>query len=338
MDAEDVFITVIIPVYNCMEYIGECINGILSSAVESIEIILIDDGSTDGSSALCDSLEASDSRVRVVHTENRGPSAARNTGIELAKGRYLCFADGDDYIDSSAFAKTVGELRKITPDVLACDFYRVAGNGTVLDRVFQIRDTENPITDNSYRLNFLSARDCIWNVWRYIYCREYIIRSSLRFPEGIDCGEDLLFSVTALMGTDNTAYYHNPYYHYRVNHGTTLMHRLSGKRVSQLVKMLDAVYEKTSLFPSPEAECIAAKISREYILNLTLYAEAPNGEKTEILGIFSDKSHLMKSACGLYVPVAWCVKILGIPFTAHALLLMKKVKRFIRNVKQGKRK
>ena len=333
MEGERIFISVIVPVYNSAGYLRMCTDAILGSGVEDLELILVDDGSTDGSSAICDSIASSDSRVLVSHTEKRGVSEARNTGIEMAQGEYLCFLDSDDYIDGAAFRKTTQKLGMISSDVLASDFYRVGGNGTVLDRVFQIPDTENPICGNQYRREFLSQRDTVWNVWRYIYRREYIERYSLRFAAGVDCGEDLEFSVAALMLTDNTAYYHNPYYHYRVNYAETLMHRITVERVSSLMRMLVSVYDMPSVPDTDESLLIRRKISREYILNLTLYAEAATESKEKILGILTENRRLIESASGIYLLFAEFTDIFGLPFSSHVLLVAKKIKRGFRRLK-----
>lgn len=334
MREEKVLISIIVPVYNCRDYLPKCAGSLLDSGIDSLQLILVDDASSDGSGELCDALAASDGRVSVVHTENRGPSAARNIGIELASGKYLGFADSDDYVDSAAFAKTVGKLKNIRADVLAVDFFRVADNGTVLDRVFQIKDTAEPICDNSYKLAFLSAKDCVWNIWRYIYRRDYIIRSALRFAVGVNCGEDLQFAVNALMGTESTAYYHNPYYYYRVNYGATLTRRFSAERVAQLMSSLSGVYCKATEADTRESKQLAAKLSREYILNLSICAEAPENERAEICRILGDNRHLMQSASGIYASAARCADIFGIPFSSRALYMIKKAKRLFRYLKQ----
>lgn len=91
-------VSVIVPVFNVKPYLAECLDSIIHQTYTDLQIILIDDGSTDGSGAVCDAYAAKDARIRVVHQENRGLSAARNRGIELATGEYLNFVDSDDYL------------------------------------------------------------------------------------------------------------------------------------------------------------------------------------------------------------------------------------------------
>lgn len=103
--AELPLISIIVPVYNIMEYLPRCVHSIMAQTYRNLEIILVDDGSTDGTGELCDSLAKEDSRIRVFHKENGGSSSARNLGISRAGGEYLGFVDSDDYIDSDMYER-----------------------------------------------------------------------------------------------------------------------------------------------------------------------------------------------------------------------------------------
>ena len=95
------FISVIVPVYNIEPYVERCIRSILSQTYNNLEVIIINDGSTDNSGSICHRLALSDSRIRVIDQKNAGLSEARNTGLRIAQGTYIAFVDGDDYIDES---------------------------------------------------------------------------------------------------------------------------------------------------------------------------------------------------------------------------------------------
>lgn len=92
-------ISIIVPVYNSEKYLSRCIESILAQSFKNLEIILIDDGSKDASSSICDSYAASDSRIKVIHQENGGIAKAQNTGLDIAHGDYIAFADNDDILD-----------------------------------------------------------------------------------------------------------------------------------------------------------------------------------------------------------------------------------------------
>lgn len=112
IDREKPLISVIVPVYNIIPYLPRCIHSICRQTYEKLEIIIVDDGSTDGTSELCDELAAEDSRIRVFHKPNSGSSGARNLGIEKATGKYIGFIDSDDYIDEDMYEKLYEAISK----------------------------------------------------------------------------------------------------------------------------------------------------------------------------------------------------------------------------------
>ena len=105
-------ISIIIPIYNIMDCLEKCVNSCISQTYQNIEILLVDDGSTDGTGALCDELKEKDARIRVFHKENGGSSSARNLGIEQAKGEYLGFVDSDDFISSTMYEDLMNAVLK----------------------------------------------------------------------------------------------------------------------------------------------------------------------------------------------------------------------------------
>lgn len=115
-------LSIIVPVYNVKLYIEECVDSLLAQDYKDCEIILIDDGSTDGSGQICDNFLLKDSRIKVLHQENRGLSAARNTGLKYAQGEYIGFIDSDDLVSSSMFADLIEALEKNNADVSICNF------------------------------------------------------------------------------------------------------------------------------------------------------------------------------------------------------------------------
>lgn len=120
-------ISVIIPVYNVALYLEECLNSVVSQSYTNLEILLIDDGSTDHSGAICDQFASIDSRIKVIHQKNAGAAAAKNAGLRAATGAYLSFVDSDDYLEPGAYSHMVSLLEAHGADVLQCayrDVYR----------------------------------------------------------------------------------------------------------------------------------------------------------------------------------------------------------------------
>jgi len=119
---EDLLMSVVIPVYNVDKYLDRCIESIISQTYKRLEIIVIDDGSTDSSSKKCDEWARKDNRIRVIHKENEGLGEARNTGIENAKGDYICFVDSDDYINENTVEESVSYIKKYNAEIVCYGF------------------------------------------------------------------------------------------------------------------------------------------------------------------------------------------------------------------------
>lgn len=124
--ANNELISVIVPVYKVEPYLNRCIDSLLSQTYERLEIILVNDGSPDSCPQICDEYAKKDSRIKVIHKENGGLSSARNTGIEIALGRYISFLDSDDWVDKEYIATLYKLLLDTDSDISACDFLRTA--------------------------------------------------------------------------------------------------------------------------------------------------------------------------------------------------------------------
>ena len=182
-------ISVIIPIYNIKNYLVNCINSVLEQTFKNIEVILIDDGSSDGSEMLCDKFALDDSRVRVIHKNNTGVSDSRNIGISLAKGDYICFIDGDDFIEKDYFKKAVSLLNEYNPKILI-NTYRL---------YYAVNNIRDPFKKGKTKLL------CKNEFLKGIFIGEYFnwspvckffhssIISQLQFNKEYCYGEDLLF-------------------------------------------------------------------------------------------------------------------------------------------------
>ena len=117
-------ISVVLPTYNVKEYITQCVHSLIHQTYGELEILIVDDGSTDGTGALCDTLALEDSRIRVFHKENGGTHTARNMGIREAKGEYIMFLDPDDWLDEHTFQELVSRIRQDDLDVIRFSYVR----------------------------------------------------------------------------------------------------------------------------------------------------------------------------------------------------------------------
>ena len=124
-------ISVIIPVYNTEKYLKRCVDSVREQTYGNLEIILVDDGSPDGCPQMCDAFAAEDDRIKVIHKENAGVAAARNTGLDVATGEYLTFVDSDDYIAPEMYQSLLDVLMQTDSDIAACNTVEVFQNRMV---------------------------------------------------------------------------------------------------------------------------------------------------------------------------------------------------------------
>lgn len=184
-------ISVIVPVYNVKPYLEQCVESVLRQTYTQTEILLVDDGSTDGCSQVCDDFAGKDKRVRVFHTENKGLSAARNVGLEQAVGDYISFLDGDDWMEPSALWELENAARQHDADIVVCERYielvgKVICSPRKSDKaVFCGQDILTAYADGLF-YEF---------AWNKLYRRNLF--SGLRFPEGRNY-EDILVNCTLM--------------------------------------------------------------------------------------------------------------------------------------------
>ena len=184
-------ISVIIPIYNVEKYLFKCIDSVLSQTYNNIEIILVDDGSTDSCGQICDAYRQQDHRVTVIHKSNGGLSDARNAGIEIAKGDYISFIDSDDYIQPTTLELLLTRIVESEADIAICNFKYVDESGSDLE---SMNLSGNVIKDRVYTSmeifydEMSKSRYCDWVVaWNKLYRRE--IFQEVRYPVGL-CNED----------------------------------------------------------------------------------------------------------------------------------------------------
>ena len=172
-------ISIIIPIYNTEKYLDRCLTSVVRSSYQNIEILLVDDGSTDGSADICDRWAAQDSRVRVIHKKNGGVSSARNEGIQHLSqdSKYLLFVDSDDYI----YENTV----QLLFEAIASGDYQFAANHAVEDSVHFRKEPQRA-------LEYITSNDS-YTVYEKIYLSEIVVKNGLLFDVELRLAEDTLF-------------------------------------------------------------------------------------------------------------------------------------------------
>ena len=200
-------ISVIVPVFNAEDYLGKCIDSLLSQTFQKFEILLIDDGSTDGSGAICDEYARVDKRVLVFHNENQGVSATRQFGIDHASGIYTIHVDPDDWVDSDMLEELYAEAQRSNADMVICDYWAEYAHKTELKKQQPTcLDSESVLRDLFVKLH----GSCCNKLIRKSCYVDYHIQ----FPKDLHYSEDLYVMVSLLLHPLKIAYLPKAFYHY----------------------------------------------------------------------------------------------------------------------------
>lgn len=221
-------ISVIVPVYNAEKYLEQCIDSILDQTYKNLEIVLINDGSTDKSGKICDGYAKSDNRVRVLHLENGGVSNARNKGIEISTGDYITFVDADDWIDMDMYSGMLEIINEEKTDVVMCSFFKTNGNELNQPIIFPWESPKVFLDDEIKNLlipSFVApiykegrkAQLNMGSIWRCLFNSETIKRKGIKFDTRIRCQEDLVFLLQVLNKSSRVISLNIPYYYYRID-------------------------------------------------------------------------------------------------------------------------
>ncbi len=191
-------VSIIVPVYNAQETLRRCADSILAQTCADFELLLIDDGSSDGSPALCDLYASRDSRVIVLHKPNSGVSDTRNLGLQTARGKYLQFVDSDDWVTPEATALLTHAAESTDADLVVADFYRVAGSLVACKRGGIEKKT--PMTRMEYAAHMMEAPASFYYgvLWNKLYRRELIMKHELKMQHELSICEDFMFNLEYL--------------------------------------------------------------------------------------------------------------------------------------------
>ena len=211
-------ISIIVPVYNVEKYIHKCIDSIINQTYKNLEILLIDDGSTDNSSSICDKYEKLDSRIKVIHKKNNCAAAARNTGLEVATGEYIAFVDSDDFIDKNMYKDMIEKSLKYDCDLVMCDCYKVCGDNkekfthNIRGGFYNKEQLYKEYFDKLLMKDDINYPPTISNCVCLIK-KEIIKNNNLKYVEGIRFSEDLLFGSQIMYYVERFYYMKDKYYY-----------------------------------------------------------------------------------------------------------------------------
>ena len=260
-------VSIIVPAYNVEKYIKKCINSLINQTYKNIEIILVDDGSTDGTGKICDLFSKKDKRIKVIHKENGGLSDARNCGIDIATGNYILLVDSDDYVDLEIVEFLYNNLKENNADISTC-----------LPKKFKENDNDSLKDDKKNTNAILKKEDALENLfylknltvsaWGKLYKKELF--KNIRYPKG-KLYEDLpttyrLFAKSNIISTNS-----KKMYYYLIRKGSIMNSKFNKKR-------MDSLYftrEQTEFVKKEYPSILNAAINQEFMEAVGIAKEIP---------------------------------------------------------------
>lgn len=236
-------ITVIIPVYNVKDYLDRCMTSVLEQSYKNLEIILVDDGSTDESSVMCDRYQEKDSRIKVIHKRNGGLSSARNAALDIAQGEFIGFVDSDDYIHKDMFKRMIDAAHRNDSDIVICEHFNEKG-----DRLF----IEDPIYDNEEKMTSQQALEILVDdvkmrsyAWDKLY--KAALFEGIRYPEGRNY-EDIATTYLLFDKAEKLIRIPEYLYYYQIREGSISNHKSGEKWNRNLHDIIDSRSERYKYF------------------------------------------------------------------------------------------
>ena len=262
-------ITIVVPVYNVEKYINECVDSLINQTYKNIEIILVDDGSRDKSGTICDDYAASDTRIKVIHKQNEGLGFARNTGLKVAKGKFVTFIDSDDKADIDLIQKLVDGICEFDCDTCIGGFKRILENNTVCfeERYDKTLYEGKDVYDKLFARMLGSAPDkhdaVRMSVWNVMYSMDIIRKHNIEFPsERIFISEDIIWDSEYYKYAKKANVISSTAYNYRITPGS-----LTQKYKPDMLEKICVLYSEMCNRLSND-EIKITRLQRQFFVNL----------------------------------------------------------------------
>lgn len=242
----DKLITVIIPVYNVENYIEDSLNSVINQTYRNIEIILVDDGSTDNSYEICKRFFEKDSRIKLFHQENKGVSSARNLGLLNSTGDYITFIDSDDIIESNAYEEVLDSIKNSNADVGIFNYsncFYNDNNEYIVEQVNQ--DFEGTLSREEALCNILSSNKYKGFVCNKVIKRDKIISEDnkllVKFDENVKMMEDSLFCVNVIKNSEKIVFINKAFYNYLIRENSATKKSIIEEKIFVYKKILSII-------------------------------------------------------------------------------------------------
>lgn len=266
-------ISVVVPIYNVEKYLPACIESILRQTYKYIEIILVDDGSTDTCPQICDQFSLKDSRIKVIHKKNGGLSDARNIGMNLAKGKFITFVDSDDLLDCKFIEDLLNAMILNGADIAFCDYCKIDENcvskadnsiGNVI-KFSNIECLENLYIPKSHGMEFVA--------WGKLYKLDLFKKNKISYPKG-KIHEDTFTTYKLCYYANKVVFVDAPRYYYRIRSGSIMSSKFNKTRLNKL----EATKEACSFFLEKDESKLLKLAFNDFLHStLSIYCEMYHG-------------------------------------------------------------
>lgn len=296
-------LSVIVPVYNGEQYLKQCLDSIINQSYSDFELILVNDGSKDGSGNICDEYAKKHSNIKVIHKENGGVTAARRDGLNLASGRFVTFVDCDDWIDSDMYEKMLAKAEKYNVEAVICSIVYETENGPVKHRntVESGLYDKNKLKKAFYPKILFDYDVCLPGVnpslCNKIFKKERLDNVVFNVNDTISYGEDALCTYPTLMDTDSVFVMDTPFYHYRKN-DDSVTHRYDS---TLLEKFLLLANEMETFFVNRGFDCTSqldgyvARYSLECIRSELLFSSTNLSKRLKTVRLYAENERVFRA-------------------------------------------
>ena len=323
------FFSVILPIYNVEKYLGECIDSVLKQSFTDYELILVDDGSKDGSPAICDEYAKKDDRIKVIHKVNGGLSDARNVGTSHANGEYIIYIDSDDFITSDDFLKDVYEKAIDTEsDIVLYKFSKFYDDTQKLDNCTFTLDFVESITDPDELLNELVKKDAYYGMaWIKAFRREIAIKNNIQFEKGL-LGEDMDWYFGLILCSDKVSAIDKSYIAYRQREGS-ITTSLKLKNLTDFIYILEKWSEriKNADISDSKKTALMGALAKYYSNLLITFVRVKDSQKKESVKKIKALSYLLDySKSNRPQQIKKVYKLVGFKGVTLMLTILDKIK------------
>lgn len=234
-------VSIIVPFYNCEKHVSLCVRSLTLQLLSNVELIFVNDGSTDSTGVLLDEAAKADSRIKVIHKSNGGPGSARALGIKAATCQYIGFADADDKISPELYSTLYAHANQYGADIAICGFYNVIDELThpTEDEGIKLLGGKALITgdETGNIINLILEERLFASLWNRLYSRQFLLINNIAMPTDIRLHEDMLFNILALKYAKKIAVVDKPLYYYHIGDNSSVSKKYNSSLFDEIERL-----------------------------------------------------------------------------------------------------